>query len=84
MGGPRGLVIGAVPGLKICDPECNVTQILPEYRELGVQTPKSKVVLSVNPSGTALLTLTPIGSRFKMYESHWQETNVKHKQETIL
>ncbi|XP_060935367.1 alpha-galactosidase A [Limanda limanda] len=85
IGGPRGLVIRAVPGWKICDPQCNVTQILPEYRELGVQTPMSKVVLSVNPSGTALLTLTPISSRFKMmYELHWQDTNVKRKQETIL
>ncbi|XP_019938972.2 alpha-galactosidase A [Paralichthys olivaceus] len=83
IGGPRGFVIRAVPGWKICDPQCNVTQILPQYKELGVQTFKSEVVLSVNPSGTALLTITPI-SRFRTYKLHWQDTSVRHKQETIL
>lgn len=68
IGGPRGYVIGAVPGWKICYPQCNVTQILPEYKEMGVQTPQSKIVLSVNPSGTALLTVTPISTYLKMYK----------------
>ncbi|KAF3838653.1 hypothetical protein F7725_010421 [Dissostichus mawsoni] len=59
IGGPRGFFIRAAPGWKICDPQCNVTQILPQYKELGVQTPHTKLVVSVNPSGTTLLTVTP-------------------------
>lgn len=84
IGGPRGFLIGAVPGWKICDPQCNVTQILPQYKEMGVQTPRSKVVVSVNPSGTALLTVTPISSDFGMHKLHWRDTSVKHKHATIL
>lgn len=59
IGGPRGFFIRAAPGWKICDPQCNVTQILPQYKDLGVQTPHTKLVVSVNPSGTTLLTVTP-------------------------
>ncbi|KAI4818879.1 hypothetical protein KUCAC02_004175 [Chaenocephalus aceratus] len=59
IGGPRGFFIRAAPGWKICEPQCNVTQILPQYKELGVQTPHTKLVVSVNPSGTTLLTVTP-------------------------
>lgn len=84
IGGPRGFVIRAVPGWKICDPQCNVTQILPQYKEMGVQTPQSKMVLSVNPSGTALLTVTPISSDFNsLHKLHWQDTSVQRKR-TIL
>lgn len=85
IGGPRGFLISAAPGWKICDPQCNVTQILPQYKEIGVQTPQSKMVLSINPSGTALLTVTPISSTLKgLYKLHWQDTSVKHKQTLIL
>lgn len=84
IGGPRGFVIRAVPGWKICDPQCNVTQILPQYKEMGVQIPQSKMVLSVNPSGTALLTVTPISSDFNsLHKLHWQDTSVQRKR-TIL
>lgn len=85
IGGPRGFVIRAIPGWKMCDPKCNVTQILPEYKEMGVQTPKSNIVLSVNPSGTALLTITPLSSDFtKMYKLRWEDLSVKQKHATIL
>ncbi|KAK6299111.1 hypothetical protein J4Q44_G00306210 [Coregonus suidteri] len=62
MGGPRGfpLTLATLPSWKICHPQCNVTQVLPSYNELGVQTLLSKLVVVVNPSGTALLTVTPI------------------------
>lgn len=85
IGGPRGLAIRAVPGWKICDPQCNVTQILPQYKEMGVQTQQSKIVLSVNPSGTALLTVTPISKDFKgLSKLHWENTSVKRKHNTSL
>uniref|UniRef100_A0A7N6B9G9 Alpha-galactosidase n=1 Tax=Anabas testudineus TaxID=64144 RepID=A0A7N6B9G9_ANATE len=85
IGGPRGFVIRAIPGWKMCDPKCNVTQILPEYKEMGVQTPKSNIVLSVNPSGTALLTITPLSSDFtEMYKLRWEDLSVKQKHATIL
>lgn len=85
IGGPRGFVIRAAPGWKICDPRCNVTQILPQYKEMGVQTPQSNMVVSVNPSGTALLTVTPISSDFKgPHKLHWQDTSVKRKHTTML
>ncbi|CAB1325628.1 unnamed protein product, partial [Coregonus sp. 'balchen'] len=35
-------------------------QVLPSYKELGVQTLLSKLVVDVNPSGTELTTVTPI------------------------
>ena len=65
IGGARGFSISAIPSWKICDPQCSVTQILPQYKEMGVQTLHSKVVVSVNPTGTALLTVTPISSTLK-------------------
>ncbi|XP_047440750.1 alpha-galactosidase A [Mugil cephalus] len=81
IGGPRGYIIRAIPGWKICDPMCNVTQILPQYKEMGVQTQLSTIVLSVNPSGTALLTITPISGDFRgFYKLHWQDTSDKRKQ----
>lgn len=82
IGGPRGFLIRAAPGWTICDPQCNVTQILPRYKEMGVQTPQSKVVVSVNPSGTALLTITPI-TDFKSYRLQWQNTSVKRENDIL-
>lgn len=83
-GGPRGFDIGAAPGWKICGPQCNVTQILPQYKEMGVQTQQSKIIVSVNPSGTALLTVTPISSDFtRLHKLNWQGTFVRRKH-TIL
>lgn len=80
IGGARGFFLRAAPGWKICDPQCNVTQILPQYKELGVQNPHAKIVVSVNPSGTALLTITPISSDSNTpYKLHWQDTSVKRK-----
>lgn len=85
IGGPRGFAIVAVPGWKICDPQCNVTQILPEYKEMGVQTKQSKTVLSVNPSGTVLLTVTPLSGDFtKMYKLHWKDASVQRKRASFL
>ncbi|XP_008418799.1 alpha-galactosidase A [Poecilia reticulata] len=73
IGGPRGFAISGVPGWKVCDPQCNVTLILPQYEEMGVQTKESKLILKVNPSGTALLTVTPISKDFGRL--HWKDTN---------
>lgn len=85
IGGPRAFSISAVPGWKICDPKCNVTQVLPHYKELGVQTLQSKLVVLVNPSGTALLTVMPLSSNFKrVHHLHWQDTSIKDKHPTIL
>ncbi|XP_074529903.1 alpha-galactosidase A [Halichoeres trimaculatus] len=64
IGGPRDTFIKEVPGWKICSPLCNVTQILPLYKEMGVQNPESNLVVSVNPSGTALLTVIPVSGDF--------------------
>lgn len=80
IGGARGFFLRAAPGWKIRDPQCNVTQILPQYKELGVQNPHAKIVVSVNPSGTALLTITPISSDSNTpYKLHWQDMSVKRK-----
>uniref|UniRef100_A0A3B5KNS1 Alpha-galactosidase n=1 Tax=Xiphophorus couchianus TaxID=32473 RepID=A0A3B5KNS1_9TELE len=57
IGGPRGFAISGVPSWKVCDPLCNVTLILPQYKEMGVQTKESKLILKVNPSGTALINV---------------------------
>uniref|UniRef100_UPI003AAC8075 alpha-galactosidase A isoform X2 n=1 Tax=Centroberyx gerrardi TaxID=166262 RepID=UPI003AAC8075 len=85
IGGPRGLAISSVPGWKFCDPQCNVTQILPQYKEMGVQPLHSKLVVLVNPSGTVLLTVSPISSNFKSHHNlHWQDTSIKDKHSTIL
>lgn len=72
IGGPRGFFLAASHGWKICDPKCNVTQILPEYKELGVLPLKTTMALRVNPSGTALLTVTPLSSYSTQdYKLHW-------------
>ncbi|XP_029917793.1 alpha-galactosidase A [Myripristis murdjan] len=85
IGGPRRFPIGMAPGWKICDPQCNVTQILPQYKELGIQTLHSKVAVLVNPSGTVLMTVTPANRHFKSHHSlHWQDTSIKDKHTTIL
>uniref|UniRef100_A0A672JUS4 Galactosidase, alpha n=1 Tax=Sinocyclocheilus grahami TaxID=75366 RepID=A0A672JUS4_SINGR len=52
IGGPRRFIISVatLPSWQLCDPKCNVTQILPVYKEM------------VNPIGTTLLTVSPIKS----------------------
>ncbi|CAN9515177.1 unnamed protein product [Ophioblennius macclurei] len=60
IGGPRGFALQDAPGWRACEPRCNVTLILPQYKEMGLQTPQSRLVISVNPSGTALLTVAPV------------------------
>lgn len=62
IGGPRGfpLTLATLPSYQYCNPKCNVTQILPTYQELGVQGLFSKLILKINPSGTALLTLSHV------------------------
>ncbi|CAK6964919.1 alpha-galactosidase A [Scomber scombrus] len=85
IGGARGFFISVFPSWKMCDPQCNVTQILPQYKEMGVQTLHNKVKVSVNPSGTTLLTITPIRSGLKRpHKLHWQDTIIKHKHATVL
>lgn len=84
IGGPRGFVIRAAPGWKVCNPTCSVTQILPQYKDMGVHTAHSKMVLSVNPSGTTLLTITPLSSDFKVYKQGWEDTSVKHQNGVLL
>lgn len=86
IGGPRGFFIGATLGWKICNPSCNVTQILPQYKELGVQTLETKLVAKVNPSGTALLTVTPLrGDTIGLYRLHWQDkAGTQHKEALVL
>uniref|UniRef100_A0A3Q3W121 Alpha-galactosidase n=1 Tax=Mola mola TaxID=94237 RepID=A0A3Q3W121_MOLML len=80
IGGPRGFAIRAAPGWKLCDPLCEVTQILPKYKELGFHTPKSPMVVSANPSGTVLLTITPLSSDLTgLYKLHRQDIFVKNK-----
>lgn len=86
IGGARGFFLGAAPGWKICNPSCNVTQILPHHKELGVQSPESKLVVKVKPSGTTLLTVTPIsGETVGLYRLHWQDTaGTRHKDTLVL
>ncbi|XP_006633099.2 alpha-galactosidase A isoform X1 [Lepisosteus oculatus] len=65
IGGPGFFPFTAavLPSKKICFPQCNVTQVLPKYQELGVQTSDSKLTFLVNPTGTLLFTATPVTSR---------------------
>lgn len=62
MGGPRNfpLFLATLLTWGSCYPRCNVTQILPQYRELGMQGFFNKVQVQVNPTGTALLVLSPV------------------------
>ncbi|XP_065129142.1 alpha-galactosidase A isoform X2 [Paramisgurnus dabryanus] len=62
IGGSRRFIISlaTLPSWQICNPKCNVTQILPMYKELGVQDLLSELVVRVNPTGTALLTVNPL------------------------
>ncbi|KAM8848622.1 alpha-galactosidase A isoform 2-T2 [Synchiropus picturatus] len=61
IGGPREFRLTAAPGWAICKPLCNVTQILPQYKELGVMSPNSQLGVLVNPTGSALVIITPPG-----------------------
>ncbi|XP_028315380.1 alpha-galactosidase A [Gouania willdenowi] len=85
IGGPRQFAINTIPGWRICNPKCEVIQILPRYKDLSVQTLQSQLVLSVNPSGTTLLTITPISkdhTRFPRLQ--WNNTSFRHPQVTVL
>nr|XP_061793053.1 alpha-galactosidase A-like [Nerophis lumbriciformis] len=64
IGGPRKFSLEKAPGWKMCGPLCNITQILPQYEEVGIQIGHW---VSVNPSGTALLVIKPISSHGKRY-----------------
>lgn len=81
IGGPRSfpVTLATLPSWKICTPRCNVTQTLPSYQEMGVQTLLGKLTVTVNPSGTALLTVTPLNGDYKtQHAMQWQDmSNVK-------
>ncbi|CAJ1058923.1 alpha-galactosidase A [Xyrichtys novacula] len=79
IGGRREFFIRETPSWKICSPQCNVTQILPQYKEMGLQTPQSDLVVSVSPSGTALLTVTPIRDFTSFHKLHQNDLTVHHK-----
>ncbi|XP_061832696.1 alpha-galactosidase A [Nerophis lumbriciformis] len=71
IGGPRTFSFKAASAWKMCRPQCEVTQILPWYEEMGFKTEHQ---VSVNPSGTALLIITPSShAKFKTDEMHWLE-----------
>ncbi|XP_077466518.1 alpha-galactosidase A [Stigmatopora argus] len=75
IGSARKFSSEKVPGWKLCTPFCNITQILPQYEEVGVQTGYR---VSVNPSGTALLIIEPIGSRGKRYHGILQSEKLTY------
>ncbi|KAG7279329.1 hypothetical protein CRUP_019025 [Coryphaenoides rupestris] len=60
LGGPQKLPVVKVPGWRACEFQCNVTQILPQYKELGLQKHQTNLAVAVNPSGVALFTIRPI------------------------
>lgn len=64
IGGPRHypLALATLVVWRSCYTHCNVTQVLPRYRELGVQSLFSKLELLVNPTGTVLLVICPVKS----------------------
>jgi len=64
IGGPRRFTISVatLPSWQLCNPKCNVIQILPMYQEMGVQDLLSNVMVQVNPTGTTLLIVNPIKS----------------------
>lgn len=73
IGGPRTFILAGVPGWKLCNPNCNVTQILPKYLELGVVPVQTDLQLSVNPSGTTLLLVTPLSNYTQQdYKLRWK------------
>lgn len=85
VGGPQKFPIVVIPGWKICDPQCNVTQILPQYKEMGTQMQQSDIALSVNPTGTTLLTITPIKGNFRRdHKLFWKNESVKRDQTNTL
>ncbi|XP_072292187.1 alpha-galactosidase A [Eucyclogobius newberryi] len=72
IGGPRRFFLAATRGWKLCNPKCNVTLVLPKYHELGVVPLQTDLLLPVNPSGTILLTVTPLSNiTSQEYKLHW-------------
>ncbi|XP_054647464.1 alpha-galactosidase A isoform X1 [Dunckerocampus dactyliophorus] len=68
IGGPRKFSLQEAPAWKMCNPHCEVTQILPQFEEMGLQTGHQ---VSVNPSGTAVIIITPSGqAKFQIHEMH--------------
>ncbi|XP_034037777.1 alpha-galactosidase A [Thalassophryne amazonica] len=83
IGNPQGFPISTIPGWMICVHKCDVTQILPQYKDMGVQTLQSDVAVPVNPSGTTLLIITPINSK-RFYNMQWWDTPIKKNNGSIL
>ncbi|XP_068596550.1 alpha-galactosidase A [Brachionichthys hirsutus] len=81
IGGPREFDIKEAPGWKLCHPQCMVPKILPQHKKTDVQTQRNTKV-SVNPSGTALVILSPIGNSERFKKLHTEDTS-KHSR-TIL
>ncbi|KAM6953142.1 alpha-galactosidase A [Aplochiton taeniatus] len=85
IGSPRGFFLNTLPSWKICDPQCNITQVLPNYKELGIYNLQSKLVVVVNPSGTVLLMVTPMKGDMKFQpDIQWRDMSINDKQYTVL
>ncbi|KPP57728.1 Alpha-galactosidase A-like [Scleropages formosus] len=85
IGGPRffPLTLAMLPSWKFCNPECNVTQILPSYQEMGIQKLLSTTNVQVNPTGTALLVVTPSTLDPRLHEK-WLYFHRDNKANSIL
>ncbi|XP_068182382.1 alpha-galactosidase A [Antennarius striatus] len=81
IGGPRVFNIEEAPGWKVCEPQCMVSQILPQHKT-NIQTYQNTKV-SVNPSGTALVIISPISNLMRFKKWHLEDT-IKHKPTIIL
>ncbi|KAL4631632.1 alpha-galactosidase A [Arapaima gigas] len=68
IGGPRRfpLTLAMLPSWKFCNPQCNVTQILPSYQDMGTQKLTNMTEVPINPTGTVLLVVTPSAADHKL------------------
>ncbi|XP_072573419.1 alpha-galactosidase A [Paramormyrops kingsleyae] len=83
IGGPRTffLTLGLMPNGNLCYPKCNITQILPLYKELGIHNPNTTTQVSVNPTGTTLLMIKQVGGSAKPQPSKGR-MHILHKGKT--
>ncbi|KAJ8407221.1 hypothetical protein AAFF_G00277950 [Aldrovandia affinis] len=88
IGGPRSfpLTLALLPSWRCCNLQCNVTQILPQYQEMGVHSLFSKLQVLVNPTGTALLVVSPVKGKpyTRPQAKKWFYYLKKDKSQSIL